>query len=1490
MQVQKRLHDRKRGVGFDDAQMSMVEALSLQATNSVEFSDSDGESLHSASSLHKELLQQQSWRECDLREEDDPEDEDEEGPLMDDEIADEEGECIITSDSIDSIDNEVDHAEMRDRFGTPNDGHRPRKGMRRESRSDSSASGPYAMRKSTASFLSYCQGRRETRMLLNGLYGADSSHASGSLSGSLATLDMSGAAMLPSTMATLSSDSYSDTDSSVVLSAREADNLSGPLSPGQSHASSGGSQPQQSGGGKVLVFSTVAQQEQDSSKLSPYGGKAGDKARFSQFLASGRRLGSFAKDFLKSHELQSGLSIDSFTGGNKSVHKMINSPTVIERSMQMLKAQKTSSRAVDLKAASFRVGDAAQSSKLSSVPELSTETRPGGGAGELSLMGKSMYVPPALSPKSRASSSYHLLLTPQPSTRSLVPASGLASRAASQQALLSSKSSKKVSPGGAGSKTSTAFTLGTWTDDAAALTGEDGAEVSQSADPARSHASSFASVDSAVSMIEKKGVASVVSGAPSRTPSGFSSMVSSPTGRSEAGFSSRVASSSRTAAGALEIESGEVQEQAEFGQVVEDGTSRYFNLQSTQVNSLPIPDYSKSLPATQNTGSRAVLRNHAKHSSGEEHQRTVDKGAFLVVHSQAPPVETVKVVHKPRARNASPPSRIPAGRLSVDTLQASQKGLYHQASVNTRSSMGDVAIPDLDLEPAAPMPQFVTRGAALDALLAPQQQHAPRSNINLSRSLNSLQTSVSLVNFPSSQQHAPPRAASSAGPSKQPALSRSNSNLSFADSDASYDSHEHMRQLHHAAAVSHLSEGQDRDKLMNMPTMHRRFKLDANSSTETIFSDNLTSPPMSRQQYSREPKQDHHPNKISPAIVLDPAVSPIGRTRPGNRHRSPKGMPGLGDLHAESELDRSVLSSSGASRVKRGTNLAIVQPHHVPARPEFATFPQSMYYNVVKNALETRPQPNYNPVWDHSRASKAVRLSSLRRPKTDMSLSLTTAPIPLAKARRIEDAIRNTEHQRRLLVGAIPLERLSSPTTDLRRSPLRLNITRAEEEGATHLGSALENVNFSQSIAAAGKSISRNGSYGTDAGSCRSTSPEVVPSYSEGVPRSMSSKRSLPAPDALRQSIHHADDAASAQREDEGGAAVDLDGSSVSSYSYTGSFTGSQQAGSVGRLTGSVAATPHLLIKPVISGINLSAHPGSSCSSLADTGAGGSGSNSSSPDKEHSPSKRAFVDSKGRLQLPEMRELGGRKDLFEIHRNIDTAKASGVPLAVLTEQASHIVDNTALLNPIKHPYLTMNGTKHHLPDKLIASVVSVHKFQQQFDPNASQTESVFLGNTSQVLIRDSTLGHTTEVLHHVPWLPGGSLDPPAHDRSNDVLGMREKLDLQRHVPLAGRSRGVITIRSQNAIREAFEAYVARRLQNPNARSHSLQFNQLPVHQQQLLLRQFQQQLDQQQSVPVQQQHLQEKSTLSLDMSDTDTAPTSAQSSPSRPSTMLSIPE
>jgi hypothetical protein len=58
----------------------------------------------------------------------------------------------------------------------------------------------------------------------------------------------------------------------------------------------------------------------------------------------------------------------------------------------------------------------------------------------------------------------------------------------------------------------------------------------------------------------------------------------------------------------------------------------------------------------------------------------------------------------------------------------------------------------------------------------------------------------------------------------------------------------------------------------------------------------------------------------------------------------------------------------------------------------------------------------------------------------------------------------------------------------------------------------------------------------------------------------------------------------------------------------------------------------------------------------------------------------------------------------------------------------------------------------------------------------------------------------------IPWIPRGTLVPLDHNRSNHLTGWREKNDMLRRYPVDN-SRIVMTLKSQSAVRGAFESYV-----------------------------------------------------------------------------------
>eukprot|EP01034_Spumella_vulgaris_P025844 gene25844-32341_t len=58
----------------------------------------------------------------------------------------------------------------------------------------------------------------------------------------------------------------------------------------------------------------------------------------------------------------------------------------------------------------------------------------------------------------------------------------------------------------------------------------------------------------------------------------------------------------------------------------------------------------------------------------------------------------------------------------------------------------------------------------------------------------------------------------------------------------------------------------------------------------------------------------------------------------------------------------------------------------------------------------------------------------------------------------------------------------------------------------------------------------------------------------------------------------------------------------------------------------------------------------------------------------------------------------------------------------------------------------------------------------------------------------------------IPWIPRGTLIPLDHNRSNHLTGWKEKNDMLRRYPIDS-SKTVMTLKSQSAVRGAFELYI-----------------------------------------------------------------------------------
>lgn len=1426
----------------------MMEVLSLQASNSVEFSDSDGESLNSVVSLHQQLaLQQQSWLEDGAEREEDE-------IVMDDDIEDEaELDKFLGNSSPDATGafagggleqdgDDVNDEESRDGLGMDMatsfkmkaEGGRGGAGAGAPAASTTARTGAtkkgaggaenhdsgYRLRRSTASFMAYCSQRRETRMMLNGLLGGDSV-TSGSLSGSSGKfMDFSAVSLLPSSMATMSS----DTETGSNVSGIDVD------SPRSQHSTMSNS---------ILNIPSSGKRGPNTTS-NPFGGDVGDKARFSQFLASGKRLSSFAREYLHTHQMNSGLGIDPVTGGSEIVHDAVNTDQALARAMKLTKANTSaynfgasssdmnllsphaergialttgsSSMALLNKKTTKRGGPGDHSGSHATLPNTRSDVALLGSTsfGDLNLMGKSMYVPKTVN-KHKSGYLYN-------------PSQGKETVGGRADKVGPSALPNVASIGVAQSKTATS------TEIAGDEVSTTAAAPTPSAEASANTIERKESVDTASPVVKTTTISAKVSGKRSEKvePGDLCGPFSD-------SIATGVAETAATSIGGVASTSFAQLAGEEFGAVVDDGTSKYFNVADTQVSALSAP-YHAPEAVNKITAGRVQVKKTTGvcDHGGRKEPLEGSRGPFLIVESQAPPVDPQKAIHRVRPVQAGT-SVANAGRSISPTASASPTNVSRSIAYNdsqpptarsptartpaavapfTRTNTSEIPIPDV----ASVMAPMLSPAPRFDALFAHSQgySHTGQQKVaNITYPLSNTNLQQNNTNAPSGFR------------------TRANSNISYADSDVSYDSHQHIKEMEHV----YNQYGDDRGTQPNvMPTVHRKFQADASTSLETIFSDNLTSPPMS----AMAPPGRYKMGAIPPSIVLDSHASLADSL---HQRRTPGASRG-------SELDKSTHldTDSTASRIKRGTNRAISPVREEPFHPklENSTFPQSMYYNVVKTALDLRQQPNFNPSWDHTRATKrSIRLSSLRKP-VDVSLSLTTAPMNITNAKKLADVIKDTDHQRRILSGAIHPSNMTSPTNNRKRPPLTINITSSEPD-LTQLGGVLEN-DLSRSVVDAARG-SISGGYGGAGGIAPSggsltsglsstgapsafTRPSVlsrgsfqVPSITE-LKQGMIAANSLPAPDALLESLVQLRKPL-----------MDDDAEEMSSVGTRtgggGSSVGSMSVGSAGKTIISMSSGPHLLIKPILGVPSATGSPvtvpgGNSRDSSPVRGQG-------SPEKGSPPKNGhngTYVDQKGKLRV---KDVKFDKGMLEVLHDIDVEKNAGMTMATLESQHSLTASSVPLV-PIKHPYLTMNGTKHVLPDKVLASLVHAQCKASQFDADGSITDTVFLGNTSGMLIRDSTLSHTYEQSGGgIPWLPRGTLEPPEHDRSNQLIGKREKLDLQRHFALDA-NRQVLTIRSQNAIRGAFEDYVQNNLKPPHRQAAP--FNQLDRAQQDVLLQQY----------------------------------------------------
>ncbi len=79
---------------------------------------------------------------------------------------------------------------------------------------------------------------------------------------------------------------------------------------------------------------------------------------------------------------------------------------------------------------------------------------------------------------------------------------------------------------------------------------------------------------------------------------------------------------------------------------------------------------------------------------------------------------------------------------------------------------------------------------------------------------------------------------------------------------------------------------------------------------------------------------------------------------------------------------------------------------------------------------------------------------------------------------------------------------------------------------------------------------------------------------------------------------------------------------------------------------------------------------------------------------------------------------------------------------------------------------------------------------------------IHLGRTDKIVNWHNTKSNSNAI----PWIPRGSLVPLDHNRSNHLLGWKEKNMLVRNCPVDS-SKTIMTLKSQSAVRSSFEQYL-----------------------------------------------------------------------------------
>jgi hypothetical protein len=107
---------------------------------------------------------------------------------------------------------------------------------------------------------------------------------------------------------------------------------------------------------------------------------------------------------------------------------------------------------------------------------------------------------------------------------------------------------------------------------------------------------------------------------------------------------------------------------------------------------------------------------------------------------------------------------------------------------------------------------------------------------------------------------------------------------------------------------------------------------------------------------------------------------------------------------------------------------------------------------------------------------------------------------------------------------------------------------------------------------------------------------------------------------------------------------------------------------------------------------------------------------------------------------------------------------------------------------------------------------SVKSIKDVLNPTDDNTSNFQVGNLNVFYPfasqnnNNKNIQQLRQSFDYVPWVPRGSLVPIEHDRSNHLLGWKEKLETLKNVP-HNPAKIMMAIKSQDAIKSAFEDFI-----------------------------------------------------------------------------------